>query len=201
MTWNTSINLTGPNGSTTDASTVGPNWYPSKYLSGNYYFCNSASTVTASVPSSGLIYVSPWVVTAPFALASLFAEHTAAGAGATLRIGIWNDDGYGRPGTLFLEAGSVSVAGTPGMDELPLSLNMTPGFYWVGGIRRSAGTLRCGQPNGVVPFHQPLGTTLPSAIQATWAWSLTWGTLPFTTWDSVNATPASLAPRIGFKVA
>lgn len=60
------------------------------------------------------------------------AVTTAAGAGGggVVRLGIYSDDGTGRPGTLILDAGTVDAT-TTGVKEITISQAVTRGVYWL----------------------------------------------------------------------
>lgn len=98
------------------------------YMSGNYYFCNSA--VDQVLTESGA-RVSVWAVTSAVTISNLFAK-----SAVPYRLGIWADDGCGRPGPLILDAGT-GRPGTSGVQEVcGLSNTFTPGLYWVGGVEQ-----------------------------------------------------------------
>lgn len=186
---------------------------PSAYLSGNYYYCSSPTdTFTSSGLGNNVVRTSAWLVNAQFTLAALFAEFTAAGAAASLlRLGIWNDNA-GVPGTLLLDAGSVSTGtgnagtvatgGTPGVYAITgLSTVVAPGLYWVGGVLQGATSQPTIRTVGeAVQFPGgPLGTSLPGANDTGggFGWAGVTGAL------TTAAGPGEIgvsAPRVGFKV-
>jgi hypothetical protein len=178
---------------------------PRTWVSGNYYYANSTGAVgTSAVLVNNVVRVIPWVVTSQVSITALFAEYTVAGnAGSTFRIGIWNDDGSGRPGTLLLDAGTFPTDGSPAVTEVVLgsTLVVDPGLYWIGGALQNAATT---QPtfrvvtSPVMP-NGPLGTSLPTIASflsfIKTGISGAFGTITSPTLSSVGA------PRIGFKVA
>lgn len=184
---------------------------PATYVTGNYYFCSSAQTTsTGSNLGNGNARVSAWMVVTSVTIIRLFAEFTAAGeANSVFRIGIWNDDGTNRPGTLALDAGTISTGsgnagtvatgGTPGVYEITVSKALSPGLYWVGGAVQAAPS---SQPTirttTTTWFASPLGTSLPSANQQSQVLQFAQSGA-FTTASSI--TPAGGGPRIGFKVS
>lgn len=164
------INVTTP-------KTIGPAYFPSGYLSGNYYFTTMyPATSTSATLTNGVARALPWVVTDTLSITRLFCEFTAAGDAASVyRMGIWNHDPTtGKPGTLLVDAGSISTGsgdagdvatgGTPGVYERTLSQVLAPGVYWVGGavqgVTTTQPTLRTVTGN---PVQMPLGVTLPGA--------------------------------------
>jgi hypothetical protein len=184
------------------AATVGPYWYPAGYKSANYYYCNSsANSGTSATQANNNVRVSAWIVTASITITRLFAEYTVAGnAGAVFRIGIWNDDGTGQPGTLVLDAGTIAVDGTPAVSELTVSQALSPGLYWVGGAVQSAATtlptMRTVNVLGI-PGYPTQGTTLPAAGGAFVGWTQSSVSGALGAFTPVLGTNA---PRIGFKV-
>lgn len=204
------------------AATVGPAWFPAGYISGNYYYTNSAqATNTSNNLGTGTVRVSPWIVTQSVTVTRLFAEFSAAGdSNSVYRIGIWNHDtSTGKPSTLLLDAGSISTGsgnagttasgGTPGVYEVQINggtgVALSPGMYWVGGavqgVTTTQPTMRVGQ-NYTYPLTVPLGTSLPSANATIFGWLLTGQTGSFGSLTSaITASGTSNAARIGFKVA
>lgn len=175
---------------------------PPSYVSGQYYYCNSQwSATTNASPGNGTVRVTAWLVTAQITVSSLFCEYTAAGnASSVFRIGIWNDDGTGKPGTLLLDAGTIATDGTPAVTEISgLSQVIPPGLYWVGGAVQAAGTtqptMRITNLSMVPPL--PLGTSLPAAGLTQMGWGFAQSGA-FTTASSPSSVGWS--PRIGFKV-
>lgn len=200
---------TGPAGSDANvtAATVGPNWWQPGYLTGNYYFCNSYfGPSTNSGLGFGTLRVTAWTVHSAVTITRLFAEHTVAQTGTTLRIGIYADNGSGQPGALVLDAGTINTANTAGVQEITVSQALTPGLYWVGGAVQGAGTqptIRTINNTAVgVPYFSPLGTSLPGAGLSIAYWGMTGvtGALP-STYTLSTALTTAVAPRIGFKVA
>lgn len=156
---------------------VGAQDFPG-YRPGFYYFCNSPGGASSSnTLGNGSMRVTPWAVTNELTLSRLFAEFTTAGdAASVFRIGIYADDGLGRPGDLVLDAGSISTGtgnagtiatgGTPGVYEIPLTHILPSGIYWVGGVVQGVTTtqptIRC--VNGqTILAPVPITNSLPTA--------------------------------------
>lgn len=198
------VDATG--GGDASAASVGQNWYQPGYISGQYYVCNSGSVVTTSAGLGfGTLRLSAWTVTASTTITRLFAEHTVLQTGTSFRIGIYNDDGFGRPGTLLLDAGTIDTTVAAAVQEITVSQAITPGLYWVGGAVQGSGTQPTMRIIGAnfsgVSVFLPLGTTLPTAGTVFGGWTQTSvsGALP-----STLASPALSGlgiARIGFKVA
>jgi len=204
------------------SATVGHNWYPNAYISGNYYYCNSSqSTNTANNLGNGTIRVFPWVVTQSVTVTRLFAEFTVAGdANSIFRMGIWNHDlTTGKPSTLVVDAGSISTGsgnagtvatgGTTGVYEVSINSGtgvvLSPGLYWVGGavqgVTTTQPTMRSVQ-NNTISIAIPLGTSLPGTNQTIFGFLLTGQTGSLGSLaTAVIASGTSNPARIGFKVA
>ena len=192
------------------AGTVGKNFFPTNsYASGYYYTFNfAASGSTTNNLGNNNLRLSSAVVTSTVSISRLWVEHTAAGeATAVLRIGIYADNGNGWPGSLVLDAGTVSMSGTAAVQEVTVSLTLTPGVYWVGGVVQGAATT---QPtvrtiNGITMENHniPFGTTLPvagttrtSVVQGGVTGSLP-STFPVLSTSTISGSNPA---RIGFKV-
>jgi hypothetical protein len=176
---------------------------PTSYISGQYYCCNSAAaTSTSAALGNGSLRLSRWDVTAAITITRLWAEVTTVGeAGSKFRIGIWNDDGTGKPGNLLLDAGQIA-GDSATVQELTVSRTLAAGTYWVGGAVQSAPstqpTMRCVNTSQV-QHHFPLGTSLPVANLAVVCWFLGSQTGAFGNFSGTSI--AAAAARIGFKVA
>lgn len=121
--------------------------YPA-FKSGHYYYAGSpGGNATSGALGNGTPRVLPMIVPYAVSIAKIGAEFTVAGDNVSiLRLGVWNDDGTGIPGTLALDAGSISTGtsdsgtvatgGTPGTYEITLGspLVLTPGLYWLGAV-------------------------------------------------------------------
>jgi hypothetical protein len=198
------------------AKTVGQSFFPSGYVSGNYYYANGvAATGTSAIQGNGTVRLTPWVVTDSITITRLFAEFTVAGdANSIYRIGIWShDQATGKPTTLVLDAGSistgtgnagtVSTGGTPGIYEITVSQALTPGLYWVGGAVQGVSSV---QPtmrtvaNYTYPLYIPLGASLPAANATFGGMAIASQTGALATTSSASVSSISGA-RIGFKVS
>lgn len=192
-----------PHGSSAQFALPGQLLAPRAYTSGQYFFCNSQGTTSTGNTTNNTVRVSPWLVTEAITISRLFAEFTVAGeASSEFRFGIWNDDGAGKPGTLLLDAGTASTAGSPGAFEVTVSQAVGPGIYWVGGAVQNASST---QPTmrtvnaSTMPTALPLGSSLPSTTAAGTfiQGSVTGAFSDFTASPSLS----TIAARIGFKVA
>lgn len=175
--------------------------------SGQYYCCNSlqANAVTATL-GNGSARVSRWDIYASLSITRLFTDFTIVGAdaGAVFRFGIWNDDGTGKPGTLLLDGGTVSMGSgaTPGSVEVTVTQALTAGRYWVGGALQGVSgtqpTVRIVNSNTVLA-NLPLGSSLPAAGVAVCGYVMSGQTGAFGTFSQTSQSVS--IPRIGFKVA
>lgn len=198
-----------------NASNVGPNWLPSAYVSGNYYLTSCQSATTSFASLDGWCHAAPWVVTASITVTRLFIDLVTAGeANSYVRLGIYADDGFGRPGAKVLDAGTISTGsgnagtvatgGTAGMYEIAVSQALTPGLYWAACAYQNSATTRPTIRNilgsSATQWNMPLGTALPAANSTYIGWVAAGvtGALPSTFGSPIATT---LAPRIGFKVS
>jgi hypothetical protein len=201
---------------TLSASNVGPFFFPSAYVSGNYYVCGNHGAVSTQSQANNYARYHPWVVTQSITITRVWASFRTAGeANSVLRIGIYaNDATTQKPSTLLLDAGTISTGtgnagtistgGTPGVYEITCSLALTPGLYWVTGITQGASTtvpVIDVYPTSYISWNHPLGTSLPSLSSSQspgWGQSGVSGALANagTLTTNISVTGA----RIGFKV-
>lgn len=97
----------------------------------------------------------PFVVPRATAFDQLSLEITTAVAGSTVRLGIYADDGAGRPGALVLDAGTVNASGI-GAKTISASITLQPGLYWLAAAARGGSpTIRTGVGGGGWMIPQP----------------------------------------------
>jgi hypothetical protein len=89
---------------------------------------NYSSTTNTTVTNLRAYY--SWVIiTQTVTIATLRVRVTTNVAGSTGRLGIYNDDGFGRPGTLKVDGGTFSLASL-GNIAVTVNTQLTPGLYW-----------------------------------------------------------------------
>lgn len=177
--------------------------------SGMYYQCTPAFSVTTSnTLSNGVFRCAPFRVPNLITLSKIGLEVTAVGdTGSTIRIGIYADNGFGYPGVLVADCGTVpgdSVA----VSEVTVTTALSPGTYWVGaavqGVTTSQPTVRTfGVTNGPGVDAIPLttGATPAAAAAPSFGYAALGitGALPATFPTSLNLT--SVAARVFAKIA
>jgi hypothetical protein len=174
--------------------------------SGQYFFPLSAHTSSTSNNLTNLaLRLSPWVVDTTTSISRVAADVTAVGdVGSKLRMGIYADNGFGVPGSLVSEFGTIPTDAVAVAEVvLGSTLTIKPGVYWIGGAVQLATTT---QPtirtvaSGPPPFPLGYSATLPGAGVFTIGWVQTAisAALPAT----VGVVAASAAtPRLIFKAA
>lgn len=116
-------------------------------------YLSSPCTVSTGTYSNGVLYASPLWLATPRVLDRLAMEVTVVGAaGALYRLGLYSDDGVGRPNKLLADGGTVAADVGTGAKEVTINVTLGAGLYWMvavlQGAPASAPTVR--QNNGVV---------------------------------------------------
>lgn len=57
-----------------------------------------------------------------------------------MRLGIYNDDGFGRPSTVKLDAGTISATASSTNYEITIDHTCATGFYWIAVNTQTAAT-------------------------------------------------------------
>ncbi len=100
---------------------------------GNYY-CEAVLPTDNLNFTKGLgvdlLYAYPFLVPVTQSFDRIACVVTTFAAGATIRIGIYEDDGSVYPGDLVVDSGELSGASS-GLKETTLSETVTPGLYWL----------------------------------------------------------------------
>jgi len=104
-------------------------WAP--WQSGRYYCVpNSGSVTTTASLSTAVVRATPFVVPNDVTLVRIGGEVTGAGdAGSVLRLGIYGDDGTGRPGPLIIDAGTIA-GDSATVQEITISAALKAGVYY-----------------------------------------------------------------------
>lgn len=115
------------------------------------YRANWFGNLTTRSVGVDSIRTTPLIVPRATTFDRIAVEVTTLAAGASARLGIYNDDGAGYPGSLVLDAGTVSVA-TTGVKAITIDLKLAKGLYWCALVSDGAPTVR-----GVVALLTPIG--------------------------------------------
>jgi hypothetical protein len=130
----------GADGATGATGATGPASTPlAPYVTGCYY--GNAGPVTTGALTSGQVRYVPFYVHETKTFDRIACEVTTAGAGGTpvLRLAIYSDN-VGAPGTLIVDAGTVTAVGVGGK-EITISQSLTAGnTYWLACVAQGATT-------------------------------------------------------------
>lgn len=153
---------------------VGPPW-----VAGRYHAAYGTRTTWAH--GTGIATAVPlWTPQGGGSIDRLGCEVTTAAATAVGRLGIYEDDGTGRPGVLLLDAGTVD-ASTTGAKEIAIATLALPDpLYWAVLVSQVASaTFRAMRHNGLMPVDQDsLGNLMGGETQNGFTKSGVTGALP-----------------------
>lgn len=180
------------------------------YLSGNYYAPLFAGGYSTAFPSSNAVNSNNQLQFCQFRCNAAFTAdritidiRSAGDAGSVVRVGIWRDSGFGKPGTLVLDAGTVSGT-TVATQSITISQALTPGMYWLGAVWQGL--------SAVNPTWTALNATTQTANMenqianpATNNWAYAWAAQPVSGALASNPTVFAIAggtgPRIWLRAA
>jgi hypothetical protein len=136
--------------------------------SGAYYRLPNCVPATSATLGVGNLRLMPKYVPANMTLATIGAEVTTIGeAGSLVRLGIYADDGAGRPSTLLVDAGTINGA-TLGAQEKTIAQGLTKGWWWFGGVVQNVVTTQPAMrvPNIFLEALPPLdvGAAMPGNV-------------------------------------
>lgn len=132
-------------------------------VSGRYYFAPAGAHTTSASLGNGSLRLSPFFVPNPVTLSRIGGEITVVGdAASVLRLGIYNDDGTGRPGNLVLDAGTIS-GNSATVQEITISQPLNAGWYWFGGAVQGVTTTQPTVRTLNVIQSIDVGTVIPAS--------------------------------------
>lgn len=172
------------------------------FQSGRYYFApNATLAATSATLGNGSLRVMPFYLPNAVTLSRIGAEVTAAGdAGSTIRLGIYADDGTGRPGNRVIDAGTIA-ADSATVQEIVIALALAAGIYWIGGaVQGVTVTQPTVRTSSTMVLGVDAGTVIPAAGN-TDAAMIVGGVTAALPASFGAAAPAGSSPRCFVKVA
>lgn len=128
-------------GALSDKAAKGQSLYLPAWVAGRYYGVGATLRASA-IPAEASAVYTPLAVPADSSIDRIAVDViTAGGAGAVMRLGLYNDNGTGRPGTLLLDAGTVDVS-TTGTKEIIVAQALSAGLIWMVAVVQGAAATR-----------------------------------------------------------
>ena len=166
-----------------------------RYLAG---LCANGTLATGA-PSANNLRALPFG-TGKIVTADRIGIIVTTGAAGNVRIGIYQDDGNGYPGSLLLDAGAQSTTGT-GVKEVTISQALAANtLYWLAILGDAAPTIRTIPIAQCIPFLG-LDNAYGTALGVGWLASLAYGALPSTFTAGGSAITADPVPAIALRVS
>lgn len=172
------------------------------YRSGGYYLINparvGASATGSTELSSGSTHYTPFYVHSDISVSGLCFFNSSSGeSGKKGRVGIYANDG-GRPGSLIVSSGEITLDGTSALREAAISQPLAKGWYWAAIITDGLSVYRF---NNADMFDGAWSMASPAPDgTAAFRTSITgtYGALPA---SAVQPTSTGVTPIIYIKVA
>lgn len=171
------------------------------YVSGPYYLAPGiAITGGVTLASANMMYATAFLAFAPQTFTKISINVTAGAASASCEIGVYANAG-GKPGSLLVDAGNVSVA-TTGIKEITgVSIALTPGWWWEAVVcNGTPGLTTFGASGGAGGTPWQLGYfSLGSSPNLAYAVSQTYGALPSTFGTGAFTQSNATGPVVGLR--
>lgn len=144
------------------------------WQSGRYYWAPNATGIGVGTFSNGSMRALPFYIPNVVTLSRIGAEVTIIGdVGSKVRLGIYADDGTGRPGALVIDAGTIA-GDSVAVQEIMISQVIGPGIFYATGVTQvvtvTSPTVR--EPTSAPIVASDQGGALPAAGQASYGWAL-----------------------------
>lgn len=106
-----------------------------------YFYTTSPTSSSTAGLTVGSLRVAPWLVRRTVRISELLADVVTAGeAGSQVRVGVYKDDGAGKPGALVVDSGAFAGS-APGVFGASFAgVTLKPGLYWIGAVTQNAAT-------------------------------------------------------------
>ena len=171
------------------------------WQTGRYYFTPNGITGTSVVLANGTLRAIPFWVPNAVTISRIGGECTLAGdAASVLRLGIYADDGTGRPGALVIDAGTISGFSAT-VQEITISQALTPGIYYAAGVVQGVTvtqpTIRINASASLIPVDAH--TSMPAANASPMCFFMAGVTAGLPAFTVAGTTGSQ--PRIFMKVA
>lgn len=164
----------GPQGDPGAAGAQGTPGSPSAVLTAAYYFVPYiGGLTTTNTWGSGNNRTTQWDVPNAVNLVRVGLEVTSAGsAGCVVRVGVYADDGFGRPGALVKDCGTIAADAIGVVYSAVVNQALPAGRYHIGGTLQGAPatqpTIRTSNIPGIGPVAMPSG---PGVNQVSWGYT------------------------------
>ena len=169
---------------------------------GEYYTSIATSSVTGTLNAvANTLYAIPLWVARKITIDRMTINVTTLADGKVVRLGIYNNGVNLYPGTLLLDAGTVSTSTTGHKVITGLSQALTKGLYWLVALSDGTPTLR---NFSSADFLWPIlgqWVSAPDYASSNWTVTQAYGALPSTFTAGGSAGPGDKAPRILVRVA
>lgn len=120
---------------------------------------NTGTALTTGAPTANTLRAIPLIVPDTMTFDAIAINVTTLLSG-NARLGIYADNGNLYPGSLVLDAGTVSTT-TTGVKSITINQTLNPGLYWLVLVSSAAPTIRCFAVASMIPimgFDNTLGT-------------------------------------------
>jgi hypothetical protein len=170
-----------------------------KFVTGFYYSVPQVrGSVSNQVATLNQMYLMPFFVSETTTFDRIGITVSSGIASNTARLGIYADDGHGRPtGAALLDAGTVDTSAAASV-EATISYQLTPGLYWVA-MATQGGASGATVAQCVTPSLQVGAGSLANGITGRSAYSQTGVTGALPTYSASGAV--AFAPVVALRVA
>lgn len=194
------VSTPGPKGDTGATGAQGPAGFTNilPWTSGFWYRSPIATaSLTAAGPANTTIYTPLFVPSAVTVDRIGFYTGTAFSGTATVRLGIYADNGGGQPSTLVLDAGTVTATAANTGYQITISQTLSAGIYWVAFNCQSPATTNQYWGISSPAYLIPNTSAIPSAYTS---WQQTSVTGAFANATSI-AAQAGAVPTVSVRCA
>ena len=158
---------TGPTGATGPAGADGGTELTAGVPPQSGYYIRKYATTTSSITAQlNIVYYSPIFIFATGSYDRIAVRTASAFSGSgVMRLGIYNDNN-GIPGTLVVDAGTISATAANTNYEITIDQLLNAGLYWIAAVSQTNAATNSYVSVGTAGFQTNIGTTSNGTSQS-----------------------------------
>jgi hypothetical protein len=187
------------NGAWTDAATQSPPFHPgySSLASARFWYPATATSIGGNNTATGKLFAAPFYSPVAQTFTKMGISMATSSTGSA-RLGVYNDNA-GQPGSLLLDAGTVTYSATSGLQQISsLTIPIPKGWSWLAYTGSATMGVQCTNTNILNAFLMGSSSGTSISVAGGYSGSFVYGALPSTFPTPLTAEIDCPAPSLQF---